>query len=332
MSQDLFNTDDIFDDKKSRADFTGAIGFIIRAMLAVTTAGFFFQYVGNLYNWVAGDSVYGPYLSAITGVFMIDALAYFWTKLRQQNGNSKTQITAATIGTIGNMALSIVVTAVFIILQTAFVEIRDAAGNLNSLGNVVNTAGFIVATAAFVFNGALWAYYDANSFQAIQALRNAVLTAARAAGVFAIDDRRNRLEIGRTVQELNAALPRYTNDAAARNRTQYLLDNFKDIDRDGDGRLSDRELAAAPSGPETFTIHRKIPGRTDRQIKDGISDYRQAEKYVDQDSHSAAPGTRYAIKSNGHIITTFEKTGTALHAIDRQPANNGRPTRPQRFE
>lgn len=359
----LFNIDDIFDDNKSKADFAALIGVIIRLVLAVTTGGFFFIYVGELFAWLAGP-LYSPYLSAVTGVFCIDGLAYFWSKLRQRSGNTETQLTAATIGTIGNILISVLVTVVFIILLTDFVAIYDSAGSLNDIGQAVNIAGLLIATIAIGGNGVLWAYFDANSAAVRQALSAARLAAARFAGQFAIDDRRNRLEIGRTIEELHAALPRYTNDAARRNRAQYLLNNFNDLDADGNGRLDDREIHAAwaefnrarRSG-KPLHIYRKPPRGTKVNIKTARN-FKEGLDYIWQNSRDHDAGTLYWMVQDGFPVCRY-KVGRHgdLEQVslegDRHPsapisdydANleaeritrdlnnpNGRPTPPQRFE
>lgn len=340
QNNNLFDLDDIFEDKKSRADLTGVIGVIIRLMLAITTAGFFFEYVGNLFNWVTGaNNLYGPWLSAVTGVFMIDALAYFWSKQRQTSGNTQNQITTATRGTMGNMGLSVLVTVVFIILQTNFVEIRHSDGGFNDLGTAVNIAGLIIATLAFAGNGILWAYFDSNSFAAIQALRDAALKAARAAGIFAIDERRNKMTIGRTIEQLNADLPRYTTDAAGRARIQYLKENFHDIDADGDGRLSDEELRQHgigqrpdPRENDTYTLIRLTPRSRAWKEVDNFSFYLQAVGQMKRDGKLHAPGTKYRILLNGRIIEYHETDSNRDIEHQAMPAHdNGRPTRP-RFE
>lgn len=364
MSQnnnDLFGYEDIFEDNKSKADFEALIGVIIRLILAITTGGFFYLFVGDLFNWLAGP-LYSPYISAITGVFTIDGLAYFWSKLRQRRGNTETQLTSATIGTIGNNLLSVLVTIVFIILLTDFIAIRDANGQLNDIGQAVNIAGLLIATIAIGGNGLLWAYYDANTSNVRQALSAAKLTAARFAGTFAIEDRRNRMTIGRTMEELKAALPRLTDDAAARNRAKYLLENFTRFDTDGDGRISDQELrqasprngngqrrryeqvVTAPPRQQTdsnekLVIYRILPGAPRRPLS-AADTYQEAMGIIYSDGDKRPPGTVYRLFSNGKQIKKYtvtdnlEQSRRIRQEDDNYPVepavpNNGRPTPPQ---
>ena len=90
---DMFNLEDLYDDNSGQRDGATAVDFVIRALLAVTTAGFFFVYAGNLFQWLVGSL--SPYLSAVVGVFSIDFLAWYWDVLRQRNATTHTQLAVA---------------------------------------------------------------------------------------------------------------------------------------------------------------------------------------------------------------------------------------------
>lgn len=243
MNDDYFGLGAGFEDAESSNHLSSIFGFLIRLVLAITTAGFFFVYAGNLFAWLVGY-VYSPYFSAVVGTFCVDVLAWAWSYLREKHATTETQISAAKWATVGNAGLSALVTVVFFILLTDFVATHHSDGTLNNIGLIVNMAGLLVGTVAIAGNGMVWVYYQSNSTNSRRNLDNAKLRAARMKGQFAIDQQQNRLVIERTIEQIKAQLPDLANAAGDTNAGQYLRERFRQIDANGDGRLTDNEVRA----------------------------------------------------------------------------------------
>jgi hypothetical protein len=164
MMNDFFNLEDL-DDKTGSNHGGGIVGWLVRLLLAVTTAGFFFEYGDQLFAWLVGME-YSAWTAALVGTLAIDGLAAAWPRLREGHASTTVQMTAASIGTGINMAISVLITVIFIVLRTSWVSLTAADGSLTAAGWAVNLLGLACMTIAIAGNGVLVAYYEYNSAEA----------------------------------------------------------------------------------------------------------------------------------------------------------------------
>jgi hypothetical protein len=222
----MFDVDDLLaGDNSTARTVAGGVGVVIRALLAMTTAGFFWIYGARLFEWAVGYE-YGAWLSAAVGVFLLDGMAAIWPRLREKAANTSAQMNAAGAGALGCLAASVVVTLVFVILQTTFVATVDAAGQLTAVGQVVNITGLVVMTGAIVGNGILIAYYESNGAESRKAQHAAELRALATRGQFEVERGQAQLVIARTLDDIGAAMPTAAQTAGRRNAERYIAGQF----------------------------------------------------------------------------------------------------------
>ena len=75
-----------------------------------TTAGFFFLYGSLPFEWLVGAE-YAVWVAALVGTAAIDGMAFAWPRMREGHASTDNQMTAASIGTAGNMGISVLITA-----------------------------------------------------------------------------------------------------------------------------------------------------------------------------------------------------------------------------
>lgn len=224
---DFFNLDDLTD-RDTGSHFGGIVGLIVRLLLALTTAGFFFTYGELLFEWLVGPA-YSGWTAALIGTFAIDGMAFVWPRLRESHATTETQMTAASIGTIGNMTISVLVTVIFIILRTTWVTLTDASGELTAAGWAINLLGLTVMTLGIAGNGALVAYYEYNSAQARERRSKVSMDALKNRAAYRLLEAQMRMTIERTLQDVSNQLPdvaqragQHNSDAFIRTRYSYL--------------------------------------------------------------------------------------------------------------
>lgn len=225
---DLFNIDDLSDSTGNR-HFGGIIGLLVRALLALTTAGFFFTYGSQLFGWLVGPD-YAGWVAALIGTFAIDGMAYVWPRLRESSATTGTQMTAAAIGTIGNMAISLLVTVIFIILRTTWVQLTDPAGTLTAAGWLVNLTGLACMTIGIAGNGALIAYYEYNSAQARDRRSQVEMDALKNQAASKLLRAQMELTIRNTLTQVGDQLPDVAQQAGRHNSSAFLRDRFAYLD------------------------------------------------------------------------------------------------------
>lgn len=255
-NQDLFNDEELYQDSESKNAIAAIFGVVIRFIMAITTGGFFAVYAPALTAWLVGRE-YAMWTSALLGIVSIDIMAWLYSYLRSNHATTTTQMKAAAGGTIGNIALSATVTAVFFILQTSFIPTANPDGSLTAVGEIINIVGLIIGSLAMAGNGILWAWYQANGIKERAQLSTNQLRAASLTGRFAIEKEKQRLTMARTLENIQRQLPALTATAGKSNAAHYLRSKFGEIDKDGDGRMTGAEidawLQANPQEARRFT-------------------------------------------------------------------------------
>lgn len=217
----LFGLDDLYaSDGEAGGHMKSAVGFLIRLLLAITTFGFFYQYAGNLFTWVAGAE-YSPYLSAAVGAFAIDFMAYYWDSLRRNGSTTEAQMTAAKLMTIVNLGLSVLVTVVFFILGTTFIATTNIDGTMNTVGLVVNLLGLLIGIVALAGNGIAWAYFEAQDISAKEAIAHTQAVIAQFKGITKINQKRTQLQITATMAGIDEGIGALTSAAGASAASRY---------------------------------------------------------------------------------------------------------------
>lgn len=234
---DFFNLDDLTD-RNTSAHFGGIIGVIVRALLALTTAGFFFTYGELLFEWLVGPE-YAGWVAALVGTFAIDGMAFVWPRLRESSATTETQMTAASIGTIGNMAISVLITVIFIILRTTWVSLTTTSGELTAAGWAINLLGLTVMTLGIAGNGALVAYYEYNSAQSRERRGKVQMDALKNQATMKLLQAQMDMTIRRTLQEVGDQLPDVATRAGRHNSERFLRDQFGYLDVDQLQRMVD---------------------------------------------------------------------------------------------
>lgn len=242
MNDNIFNEEDIYQDTDSRNAIAAVFGVIIRLIMAITTGGFFAVYAPALTAWLVGHE-YAIWVSAVLGMISIDLMAWLYSYLRSNHATTTTQMTAAVAGTIGNIGLSAIVTAVFFILQTDFIPTVYADGTLTTAGEIVNICGLVIGSLAMAGNGILWAWYQANGIKEKAQLSRNQLRAASLTGAFAIEKENQQLTIARTIENIRGQLPALTANAGKQNAALYLQNKFGEMDHNGDGRITAEEIS-----------------------------------------------------------------------------------------
>jgi hypothetical protein len=254
--QDLFNDEELYQDSESKNAVASIFGVVIRFIMAITTGGFFAVYAPALSAWLVGDA-YAMWVSALLGIVSIDIMAWLYSYLRSNHASTTTQMKAAAGGTIGNIALSATVTAVFFILQTSFIPTSNADGSLTAVGEIINILGLIIGSLAMAGNGILWAWYQANGIKERAQLNANELRAASLTGRFVIEKQKQKLTMARTIEGIQQQLPALTATAGKQNATHYLQSKFGEMDQDGNGKVTQEEvnawIKANPQEAQRFT-------------------------------------------------------------------------------
>jgi len=220
MSQkDLFNLSNVFDDDQTRRDGRTITGVIIRLILALSTAGYFYLFGSELFTWLVGPGL-ASWVSAAVGAFFIDFMAYQWNRLRLNDATTGAQIATAKIMTIIDLALSVAITAVFALLVGGFVEIGADWLSL------VRGIGFVVGIGAICGNSASWVYYEANDANSRQALQKASLRAIQNQGQHEINKAQSVMIVERTMRDIQKSLPQHADHAANDNAGRFFDERF----------------------------------------------------------------------------------------------------------
>ena len=271
--KDLFGLDDLFvSDGEASGHGKSVVGVIIRSLLAITTMGFFYLYVGNLFTWIAGEE-YSPYISALVGAFAIDYMAFYWDRLRRSGSTTEAQMTAGKMMTILNLGLSALVTIVFFVLGTDFVATTDASGAMNDVGLVVNLLGLLVGIIALAGNGIAWAYFEAQDISAKEAIARTQMIVAQLKGLSKINKSRAELQISATMAGITDGLAEITTAVGNSNAEKYKS-GLKSV-------LSNNAESGAEAGNlSTYarTGQQAIGFDTNKKVEDGSTTVLQAEQ------------------------------------------------------
>jgi len=304
MSKDMFNLENIFDsDGDGNRDLAGVFGVLLRIVLAITTAGFFFVYTPNLFGWLVGYE-YAGYMSALIGVFVIDVAAFMWDRIRRVSATTQTQIDTAKWITIGDIVLSASVTVVFFILSTNFIELYGSEGQLNMAGTVVNLMGLAIGTLAISGNAVAWAYYEANGSDAREQVNVTQLRAVQSKAAFEINKQHAQLQVAQTLEGIAQRLPTSTRAAAQRNQQRFFDARFGDIENE--------------EVPEVVTVNLDAPAPV-REAKDctvqvqTTDGWRQAMKNLGRTDapalaqNYATQGKKSRVVQNRQVVIMYEK-------------------------
>ena len=221
-STDLFNLNNVFDDDQTQRDGRTITGIVIRLILALSTAGYFYLFGAELFSWLVGPGL-APWVSAAIGAFFIDFMAWKWNQLRLNDATTGAQIATAKIMTVIDLALSIAITAVFALLVGGFVEIGVEWLSL------IRGIGFVVGVGAICGNSASWAYYEANDAGSRKALQAANLRAIRNQGQHEIDKAQSIMVVERTMRDIQKSLPQHADQAAGQNAGRFFGERFTQV-------------------------------------------------------------------------------------------------------
>ncbi|MCO5189132.1 MAG: hypothetical protein M9918_13195 [Anaerolineae bacterium] len=216
---DVFGLDDLFSDDAGSKKHVGAlVGLIIRALSTVTTAGFFFVYVANLYTWLVGAEL-SPYLSAVTGAFLLDFLGWFWNYAKENLATSEKQTSGAKYASIVDISLSTLVSFVFLILITQFIVTG------NTLGQAVNLLGLGIAVSAFAFNFVMWAYWESTSAAAVGRAENVKEQTTLEEARRNLRSAHKRAVITETLTDIGNRLPGFSRQTGRYNSERFIEAN-----------------------------------------------------------------------------------------------------------
>lgn len=209
--------------------FSTIVGVAIRAFLAVTTAGFFYIYGGDIWSWVLPYPA-ANFMAALTGVVLVDGLAFAWTYLRRESANTTEQQNYAKIGAWLDMGLSLTVTAVFIILTTPLLAASVSAEIFGILTNLASWLGIITGVVSFAGNGLIWHFYDNASASSVKQLNLNTLRALAMQAEHSLEMRRLKMLTTKAADRIQAALPDLTDQAASQETDHYLNARFAALD------------------------------------------------------------------------------------------------------
>lgn len=224
--------------------FSTIVGVAIRAFLAVTTAGFFYMYGGDIWSWVLPYPM-ANYMAALTGIILVDGLAFAWTYLRRASADTEEQQNYAKLGAWLDMGLSLTVTGVFIILTTPLLAASVSAEVLTILTNLASWLGIIVGVVSFAGNGLVWHFFDNASSSSVQQLRTNQLRAMALRAEHTLETERLKLHTNKALSQIREALPQFALAAANKSKDNYLASRFAQIDTNGDGMLDFDEIEQA---------------------------------------------------------------------------------------
>jgi len=319
MSNDMFNLDNIFDsDGDGNRDLAGVFGVLLRIVLAITTAGFFYVYTPNLFGWLVGYE-YAGYMSALVGVFVIDVAAFMWDRIRRVSATTQTQIDTAKWITIGDIVLSATVTIVFFILSTNFIELYDTNGQLNMIGTVVNLLGLAIGTLAIAGNAVAWAYYEANGSDAREQVNTTQLRAVQSKATFEINKQHAQLQVAKTLEGISQRLPVSTRAAAQQNEDRFFNTRFGGIQSE---ELPPTAVSAAGSGSpvtivDTFQVQVKTGGswRIINKNETELNAMELAQNYAKQ-------GRDSRVMLNSEVYISYEGYKEGDSVINATPGKN----------
>jgi hypothetical protein len=221
---DFFNLDEL-NDRTGSNHAGGIVGLLVRLLLALTTAGFFFAYGSQLFAWLVGPE-YGAWTAALVGTLAIDGMAFAWPRLREGHAGTEVQMTAASIGTAGNMGISVLITVIFIVLRTTWVTLTAADGSLTAAGWAINLLGLTCMTLAIAGNGALVAYYEYNSAEARNRRARVAMDALRNTAEAQLLRAQMKMTIERTLQDVARQLPDVANRAGEHNSAAFIRERY----------------------------------------------------------------------------------------------------------
>ena len=196
-STDLFQLE--LDDNQTQRDGRTITGVIIRTILALSTGGFFYAYGGALFSWLVGPEL-GAWAAAIIGIFLVDVLAWRWSKIKLAS-TTQAQITIAGIMSTVDLALSAVITLLFVALMGDFITVSA------EWLPVLQFIGYAVGAGAIVINGVAWHRYEATGAEEQEAQRRAELRAMHAAAAHVIATETAQATLTQTVGAIRADLP-----------------------------------------------------------------------------------------------------------------------------
>lgn len=241
---DFFNLDDL-NDRTGSNHAGGIVGLLVRALLAVTTAGFFFLYGSLLFEWLVGAE-YAAWVAALVGTAAIDGMAFAWPRLREGHASTDVQMTAASIGTAGNMGISVLITVIFIVLRTTWVSLTAADGSLTAAGWAVNLLGLTCMTLAIAGNGVLVSYYEYNSADARNRRARVTMDAYRNLAEAQLLKAQMKMTVERTLQDVARQLPDVANRAGEHNSAAFIRERYGYL-RDAP-RHDDQQPPREPAG------------------------------------------------------------------------------------
>lgn len=235
MSQDsYFDLDDIIEAGSSGrtvggwvAIFLGAVFFLLSAM---TTGAFFFRFAPGL-GFLFGPAV-GPYVAAAVGVICLDLAALAWGYVRARGCTSRGQQALAAIVGAADLLGALLVSGLYVLLAGSDLDagVTDAAGALTEFGRGLHLLGTVVVALALVVNfAAIW-LFSALSADTRAAAHSTELAAVVREGQFRIDGMRARQVMGRTLAEIQEAMPAAAAASAADNRRRYLTSRMTRLD------------------------------------------------------------------------------------------------------
>lgn len=241
----MFNNEEFQTQANGAASlFSTIVGAAIRIFLAVTTAGFFYMYGGDIWSWILPYPM-ANYMSALTGIILVDGLAFAWTYLRRSSADTVEQQNYAKVGAWLDMALSLCVTGVFIILTTPLLAASVSAEVLTVLLNLSSWMGIIVGVVAFAGNGLIWHFFDNASASSVKQMNMNARRALAMQSEHTLEMSRLDMLAAKASQRIQAALPQLTDQAANQSRDNYLAKRFAQVDRNGDGVLDFDEIEQA---------------------------------------------------------------------------------------
>ncbi len=221
-----------------------AMGLGIRLLLALTTAAFFAEYVSDVFAWFMPPE-WAKYAAAFSGVFLLDVSAAGWSHFGTNHSNTLEQQRFAVTASWLDLGMSLLVTAVFVGLTTPLLATALPPDLYQAMIVFVSWMGVFVGIVAFAGNAFLLHEYVQNSSEKIQQRRNNELHAAALRGQHELETERLKTWIARSQANIRKEMPGYTARAANQTASEYLANMFSQLDKDGDGVISEAEIAAA---------------------------------------------------------------------------------------
>lgn len=237
MSQDYFDLDDLMEAGSSGrtvggwvAIFLGAVFFLLSAM---TTGAFFFRFAPGL-GFLFGPTV-GPYVAAAVGVICLDLASLAWGYVRARGCTSRGQQALAAIVGAADLLGALLVSGLYVLLAGSDLDagVTDPAGALTEFGRGLHLLGTAIVAAALVVNFAAVWLFSALSADTRAAAHSTELAAVVREGAFRIDGMRARQVIGRTMAEIQEAMPAAAARSAEDNRRRYLAARMTRPDYEG---------------------------------------------------------------------------------------------------